>query len=265
MGLVEIIILAIVQGLTEFLPVSSSGHLVVANALLEAMGRPPTANLLEVNIALHVGTLVSILIFYWRQLLALLTDDRRVIGLLVVGTIPAVVVGIPLKELAPQVLQDPLVAGVSFAVTALMLLSASRLPEGFTPYRDLSYAGALRIGLWQSIALLPGISRSGATISAGLRERLDRQSAGTFAFLLAVPAIGGAGLLEVIELARQSGDAITGRTPPGTLLIGGIVSAIVGFLALSWLIRWIQKGRLSLFAWYLIPLSIVVVLWRILS
>lgn len=274
MSLWAIILLAIVQGLTEFLPVSSSGHLVVANAVLEALGQPPAPDLLEVEIVLHLGTLLAVLVFFWREVWRLVGRDWRVIPLLAVGTIPAVAIGLPLKHYAEHVLESPLLAGFMFPVTAAVLIWGARQPEGTTSYRDLSYKGALGIGLLQSLALLPGISRSGATIAGGLVARLDRKSAGTFAFLLAIPAIGGAGLLEFVELVTQHqattsdasaslAAASTASTAPVMLMIGAFVSMLVGLGALWLLLRWVQQGRLAMFAWYLVPLGVAVIVWQL--
>lgn len=265
MSFLEVIILAIVQGVTEFLPVSSSGHLVVANALLEAFGYPPAHDLLEVEIVLHLGTLLAVFVFFWREVWQLLGRDRRLIPLLVVGTIPAVAIGLPLKHYASDLLESPLLAGLMFPVTALLLVWGSRQPEGATSYRDLGYPAAIKIGLLQALALLPGVSRSGATIAGGLLEGLDRRSAGIFAFLLAIPAIGGAGLLQMVQLAKQFREATDTvvATSPVTLAFGALVSMVVGLGALWLLLRWVQRGRLAMFAWYLIPLGVAVVAWRL--
>ena len=264
MDYLQVIILAIVQGLTEFLPVSSSGHLVVGSAIMEALGYAHPPDLLAVNIVLHVGTLGSILIFYAQEVRRLFTEDRQLIPRLIVGTIPAAVIGIPLKEFAEKFLESPLLAGLMFPVTALILLWATRHPVGKASYCNLSYAGTVRIGFMQALALLPGISRSGATIAAGLHEGLDRRSAGTFAFLLAIPAIGGAGLIEIAKLVGQvQQPGMTESTSPLMLVVGGLVAMFVGWLALGWLVRWIRAGRLGLFAWYLIPLGITVVAWQL--
>lgn len=262
MSLLEILILAVVQGVTEFLPVSSSGHLIVANALLQAWGYPKAPDLLSVNIVLHLGTLLAILIFYWREILRLVGADRRVIPLLIVGTLPAAIVGLPLKKYYQELLESPLLAGFMFPVTAAILVWASRRPEGTTLYTQLSYPRTLLIGLFQAFALLPGISRSGSTIAGGLGVGLDRRSAGTFAFLLAIPAIGGAGALEVRELLQESATQAT-HVPTLYLLLGAAVSCVVGFGALTLLIRWVQRGRLGIFAWYLVPLGAAVVAWQL--
>ena len=268
MPLWEIILLGIVQGLTEFLPVSSSGHLVVVNALLEAMGSEPVENLIEVSIVLHLGTLGAVLHFYRREIWKLLGEDRRAIPALIVGTIPAAFVGILIKKGLPEaseawveqwVLENPLVAGALFPVTALTLLWMSRREEGDTAYTHLNWRQALAIGVMQAIAILPGISRSGFTIAAGLGVGLQRKAASTYAFLLAIPVIGGAGLLEGVDAIQEG----TTGTPLLNLAIGFAVSFAVGLVALKLLVGLVQRGRLALFAYYLLPLGVVTVAWQV--
>ncbi len=271
MGLIEIIVLAVVQGLTEFLPISSDGHLVVASAVLETLGYPPPPDLLAVSIVLHMGTLLSILIFFRREVWQLVGRDRRLIPLLVVGTIPAVVVGLPLKFFAEDMLESVLLAGFMFPVTGAMLIWGSSQREGRTTYRELGYAAAIQIGVLQSLALLPGVSRSGSTISGGLACGLSRESAGTFAFLLGIPAIAGAGTLEFTQLLYEhtsgtsAGVSAASVASPTALLAGAVVSMVVGLFALSWLIRWVKAGRLALFAWYLFPLGAAIVGWQLMK
>ncbi|MEM9187122.1 MAG: undecaprenyl-diphosphate phosphatase [Planctomycetota bacterium] len=264
MSLLEILILAVVQGLTEFLPVSSSGHLVVANAALEAAGKAEAKDLVEVNIVLHVGTLLAVLVFYRRAIARLLGADRRVIAPLLVGTIPAVVIGLPIKLFFDEVLESPLLAGFMFPVTAAMLVWVSRQPEGTRDYQELSLREAAGIGLMQALALLPGISRSGSTIAGGLVAGLRREAAGTFAFLLAIPVIAGPGLIEVAEMLRDSGaEQSAGATPTPTLLVGMAVAFAVGYGALAALIQFVKQGRLAAFAWYLVPLGVTVAAWQL--
>lgn len=271
MSLLEVLVLAVVQGLTEFLPVSSSGHLVVANALMEARGATPVVDLLEVSVTLHLGTLASVLVYYRREIMRLLTTDRRVIPLLIVGTIPAAAVGVWVKKLAPEsveelFLKSPLVAGLMFPVTGALLLWAMRRnqtadEQAAMPleYQQLGVRQTLFIGALQAFALLPGISRSGSTIAAGLGVGLSRASAATFAFLLAIPAILGAGVLEGYEMYKEGSSG----TPAVNLAAGFVVSMLVGLGALALLIRWVERGRLALFAYYLIPLGIAVVAWQL--
>ncbi len=259
MELTDIVLLAVVQGLTEFLPVSSSGHLVITAAVLEAAGRPPPADQIAVNIVLHVGTLLSVLVYYRQRVARLLGDDRRVIPLLIVGTVPAVLVGVPLKKYASHWLSDPMLAGCMLPVTGLMLLwAARRVPEAGV-YRELSARQSLEIGMYQAVAILPGISRSGATITAGLATGLNREQATTFAFLLAIPAISGAGVLEAADLA--AGRAGSG-VPAGSLVVGAALSFAVGLLALWWLSTWIERGRLALFAYWCFAAGAAVMAWQ---
>jgi undecaprenyl-diphosphatase len=259
MGLLEILILSVVQGVTEFLPVSSSGHLVVSEALLKHFGRSMPPELVEVNIVLHLGTLLAVLVYYRRRIGRLLGEDRRVMGLLIVGTLPAVIVGLPLKELAPQVLEDPLLTGILFPVTAAMLIWSSRREPGGNDYTELGLMAAVMIGAWQAFAILPGISRSGSTIVAGLAMGLRRDSAATFAFLLAIPAIAGAGVLEGLDMLHET----TPATPLAVLGLGMFVSFLVGLAALALLVRLVQGGRLAYFAFWLIPLGVSVTVWQL--
>lgn len=257
--LVDILILAVVQGFTEFLPVSSSGHLVVLSAWMSG-GVPGQLDVADLNVVLHIGTLFSIIVFYWQRIWRLVGEDRRVIRLLVIGTIPAVVLGLTIKLTCEQLVENPLLAGLMLPITGLMLLWAERHMQGQREYRELSDRQALLIGLSQSAAILPGLSRSGTTICAGLGLDLSPKSAATFSFLLAIPAIAGAGLLTTIKLVRHP-DMMT--TPWQHLLIGGLVSFVVGLFALHWLIRWLEAGRLRLFAWWCIPLGIGVTIWQL--
>lgn len=264
MGIVEIIIMAVVQGVTEFLPVSSSGHLVVANALLESFGYPATADLVEVNIILHLGTLLAVLVHYRREIVRMLTSDRQVAAYVVVGTIPAAIAGVLLKKVLDDsvshaVLENALLAGFMFPVTAALLVVAMRRPSTSQDYTGLGMGRALLVGVAQAFALLPGISRSGSTIAAGIACGLSREAAATFAFLLAIPAIAGAGVLEGLDVLEQGS---TG-TPVVNLAVGFVVSFLVGWASLLLLIRFVRQGKLSMFAWYLVPLGVVVVAWQL--
>ncbi len=255
MALWEIILLGIVQGLTEFLPVSSSGHLVVANAILEALGSPPVEDLVEVEVVLHLGTLAAVLVFYRNEITRLLTSDRKVLVPLAISTVPAAVVGLQMDD---KLLANALLAGLMFPLTAVGLLWISRRETGDGDYANLRPGQALWIGLLQALAILPGISRSGATIVGGLSVGLKREQAATFAFLMALPTIGGGGLLKGIEAYREGS---TG-TPLATLAVGFVISMIVGWASLHLLIHWVRRGQLAMFAWYLLPLGVAVIIWQ---
>lgn len=263
MSLLAVIILAIIQGLTEFLPVSSSGHLVVVNAIMESLGREPVRDLVEVEIVLHLGTLLAVLVYYRREILQLFTSDRRVIPLLIVGTIPAAIIGIYIKKGLPEettnfLLANPLIAGFGFPITAALLWWSTRISRDANDYQQLTWLDTLKIGGLQAVALLPGISRSGATIAGGLAVGLKRESAATFAFLLAIPAIGGGGLLEMLEAYKEGA---TG-TPIVNLAVGFVVSMLVGLASLALLMRFVKSGKLMVFVYYLVPLGIAVIIWQ---
>lgn len=259
MGLIEIVVLAVVQGLTEFLPISSSGHLVIVDALINPDRPLAPEAFVEVSIVLHAGTFLSILAFYWRRIWRLFGSDRRTLALLVVGSVPAAVVGVTLKLYGAPVLSHPLVAGSLLPITGLVLLAVPRLARGDEPYGGLSWWGAWWIGVTQAVAILPGISRSGTTIAAGLANRLSRQSAATFSFLLALPVIAGAAMIEAVDLLR--GHAMA--TPLLYLGVGMIVSFVAGLLALWWVVRWLEQGRLQYFAAWCIPVGVGVVIWQL--
>lgn len=263
MLLIEIILLAVVQGIGEFLPISSSGHIVVLATLFEEFGQTFDGEKLTVNIVLHLGTLVAILVFYRHRIVDLLTRERRVIGLVIVGTLPAVVIGLWIKKFYGDAFESALLTGFMFPITGLALLWTARIKPGEITCADLRYEEALLIGFAQAFAVLPGISRSGATIVAGLARGMRRDEAAAFSFLLAIPAIAGGGVLHLLDL-------VTAETPPahaspGLLLLGAVVSFVVGLASLAWLIRWLEQGRLYLFAWWVLILGPVVVVWQLLT
>jgi undecaprenyl-diphosphatase len=249
----QMIILAVVQGITEFLPISSDGHLVVVEHLIGMH-----TDMTEINVLLHAGTLGSILVVYHRSILKLLTADRRVFGLLAVGTIPVILVGVPLALFGKWIIELPILAGLFLPVTGLMLLwIAGR--DGEEDYSQLSYKQAFFIGAFQSLALLPGISRSGSTIVAALIVGLKRPEAATFSFLLAIPAIAMATGWETLQL-------IIGRETPQTsvgMMVGGaMVAFVVGIAALLLLLRLLNRGKLHYFAFWCIPFGIAVFVWQ---
>ncbi len=253
----QVLALAVVQGITEFLPISSDGHLaVIAPLLFGSRTSPP--GLLSVSIALHVGTLGSILVYYCKRIARLLTTDRRTLGLILVGTIPAGIVGVAIKLAAEQVIESPLLAGLMLPVTGALLLWCSSRPPGTLDYDQLRWRDSLWIGICQAAAILPGLSRSGSTIAAGLSVGLSRPAAVTYSFLLAIPALAGAGLVEGLSIYSKGPPPV----PPAWLITGGVVSFLVGIAALWSLERMLQRGWLHWFGWYCIALGIAVTAWQ---
>lgn len=250
--MISILILAVVQGIAEFLPISSSGHLVILGA---ALGDHSESATLE--IILHTGTLGSILVIYWRRIVDLLFSDRRVIPLLVIGTVPAAVVGLFIKAYFESVLKSPLLAGLMLIVTGAFLVILGRLKPQDGEYRSMGMYGAFMVGCFQAFAILPGVSRSGATILGARLMGLKNEDSVTFSFLLAIPAILGATTLAVKDVLEQTAGKL--NYAYSELVIGAIVAFIVGIAALRWLIGWSRQDRLHWFAWWCFPAGLVVI------
>ena len=252
--MLEIIVLGIVQGITEFLPVSSSGHLVIAQSIFEH----EPSNIVAVNIFLHAGTLAAILVYFWPRIVRLLSEDRRVIGLLAVGTIPAVAFGLPLKKYGSGLLNDPLLTGFLLIATGLLLIWSGRRQQQELDYHRLTYAQALIIGAFQAIAVLPGLSRSGWTIGGGLLLGMKRDAAATFSFLLAIPVIAGATILEIADYGKSAQ-----TTSVMLLAVGVAVSFFVGLASLWLLVHTVRRGKLHWFAAWCIPVGLAVIVWQL--
>ena len=246
--MLNIIVLAIVQGIAEFLPISSSGHLAIIGAMMSLKESATLA------VILHAGTLGSILVVFWQRILRLLTSDRRVIPLLIVGTIPAGVAGLVIKSQFRTILENPILAGAMLLVTGAMLILLGRMKEKSGEYQGMNLWGAFAVGCFQAFAILPGISRSGSTILGGRLLGLKNEDSVTFSFLLAIPAILGATVLELKDLMEGQATAYT----PIQLIVGAVLSFVVGIFALNWLVNWSQKARLHWFAWWCIPAGFVV-------
>ncbi|MDR1958622.1 MAG: undecaprenyl-diphosphate phosphatase [Planctomycetaceae bacterium] len=260
----QIIVMAIVQGISEFLPISSSGHLLILDELFRSFGSKPQFDEIMLNVFLHFGTLIAVLFVYRKRLFLLFTKDKRLILLLIIATIPAVVIGYPVKEYCDNILKSTLLAGCCFPITGLCLLWLSDR-SGTTICRNLPIIRSLWIGLAQAAALLPGISRSGSTITASLLCGLKRDEAATFSFLLSIPVIGGGTLLEtkdLIEIIQEKGSQFIFDSIP-MLAAGVLISCLVGIIALNWLIHWLEQGKLKYFAYYLFTLGPIVIIWQL--
>lgn len=269
---IYVVILAVVQGVAEFLPVSSSGHLAVLGALFGFR----EDRSLALGIVLHAGSLLAILVFYFRTLLGFFRREQFHLLLMVIaGTIPAGLAGVALKlsGLDEKLFGDPVVIGLAFLITATLLRLSEKPKLIVRPEaeRDLPPTGleaitlrqALVVGVSQMFAILPGLSRSGTTITAGILTGVERSAAGTFSFLLAIPAIGGAAFLELLSLCREGLSVEEGGVTLPMMAAGLLISGLVSFFALAWLTRLIRRGRLSVFSWYLYAVGIAVILWQI--
>lgn len=273
MSWLKTVVLAVVQGLTEFLPVSSDGHLTVATYLLNRFepARQSHGDDFFYMIALHVGTLAAILISY-RRIAAegaagLLADDpglpsdrRRTAvvraGLLAcVAVLPLVPVAF-LKDSIEGLFGSPRAAAVGFLITAVELLLVARLPEGRKGLAETTWLAALLIGVGQAFAVLPGVSRSGSTIAIALALGLKRSWAVGFSLLIAVPAILGGAAFELLDLEP----AALGHQQWTRIAVGTILAGVIGYGAIVWLTRVVARGRLWYFSVYLLVLALVVYL-----
>lgn len=242
------LLLGVVQGLTEFLPISSSGHLRLMAA---AWGITDPQTLFDVCV--HAGTLAAVLTFYRREvgriLVALLkpswqNPDFRLGMLVLIGTVPAAAIGIPLGDLLEGHLATTTTVGIFLLLNGGILMLARNTPDTGRGLDELTVKDAILVGCAQSVALFRGISRSGSTIVAGLHRGISREAAAAFSFLLSIPAIGGALLLE-------GGKAISeGGVAPAPLVAGAVVAALSGYAALILLVKLVKGGQLHHFAYY---------------
>lgn len=269
--LVQAVVMGVVQGLTEFLPVSSSGHLIIVPALLGWDDR--FIESLSFSVMLHLATLMALLLFFradWLRLIPAgfasirersigVDPDRRLAWLLVLSTIPAVVAGLLLNDLIETSFREARLVAVTLVVGAAILWLAERTGTRTRRVAELSTAGAIGIGAAQALALVPGISRSGISISAGLFAGLDRESAARFSFLMATPVTAGAGLYEFGKLI--SGDSGV-DVALGPLLAGMIAALVAGLAAISVLLRYLRTHPTTIFIVYRLVLAgVVVVAW----
>ncbi len=254
MSLLEAIIIGIIQGATEFLPISSDGHLVLIPAIF-GLTQP---DLVLIGLV-HAGTLLAIVSYFARDLWAILkavvagliqrkpfADDNARLGwLMVLGSVPAGIVGLALKDWFEQQFESPIIAAVGLLVTAVFLVVGERLLRGVKTIPQLTWLDTLIIGTFQVLALLPGVSRSGTTIAAGLGRGLDRPSAARFSFLVGLPAIAGAGLLAILDIFTAQGSL-----PLGHYAAAFVTAAVVGYLCIAFLLTWLKSHSLYLFAAY---------------
>jgi undecaprenyl-diphosphatase len=258
MTLFQSIILGIIQGASEFLPISSSGHLVLAPYLFG--WEISTREAFVFDVLVQVATLSAVIIYYWKDLVAILKaffqgilnkkpfeDNNSKMGwYLVLATIPAGLAALLFKDTFEEAFSNPKSAALFLLITSVLLIFGELLGKRVRKLETITWLDAFVIGLFQVLALFPGISRSGSTISGGLLRKFDRGSAARFSFLMAVPVMSAAGVLAVIDLA-QSPELFT-NIP--VYLGGFLTSAIVGYFAIRWFIGYLSKQSLYIFAGY---------------
>ena len=247
MTLLDALILGIIQGITEFLPISSSGHLVLTENLLGLK----IETLKGFDVVLHAGTLLAIVIYFWNDLWGLL-KKLDLLAYIILATIPAVIVGFTLEDQIDHVFRDPRAVFGMLLLTGLFFLVTERFPKKKDKTK-FTLKNTFIIGLAQAVALIPGVSRSGSTIGAGLLFGLKRDEAARFSFLLGTPAIAGATLLTGLHVYQ--GDAPLPEWP--LVILGFFTSAIIGYISVAFLMKFLKNHTLQVFAVYLISISII--------
>ena len=248
MTIIEATILGIIQGLTEFLPISSSGHLVLGQAIL---GIEQPGN--EFEILVHLGTLASVLVVFFDDIKSLLSSmgskrTQTFILFLLIGTLPTVIVGFGFIDLFKTLFENVTAVGGALLFTGVVLVGSSYATQS---NKDHSFLTSILIGCAQAVAIIPGISRAGMTISFALFMGLSPKEAARFSFLLAIPVIGGAGLLTALDME--------GSYPiPVPVALAGLVSSfIVGVAALKWLLGWLEEGKFHYFGIYCLCVGLI--------
>ncbi|MBU1208745.1 MAG: undecaprenyl-diphosphatase UppP [Proteobacteria bacterium] len=264
---VQALFLGVLQGLTEFLPISSSAHLILApwffgwqNSLVDS---------LTFDVALHAGTLVAILWYFWKDWVDLTRGFFRIVSrrkidnfqekliiYIVLSTIPAAVTGFFLQEMIESSFRNPALIVLPLTIISFLIIYAEKRSQRSQPLEKLTLKDSLIIGLAQALALLPGVSRSGITIIAGLLRGYQREAATRFSFLLSTPAIAGAAFL---QFGHVFSPAVVREWP--IFAIGFVSSGIVGYLAIAFLLRYVRQHTLNLFAGYRLALGAIVLFW----
>jgi undecaprenyl-diphosphatase len=264
----QAIVLGITQGVTEFAPVSSSGHLIIVPWLFDwpILSNPDLNKTFDV--ALHIGTLVGALVYFRHDVARYLvawfrsigsrrieSTDQRLAWALVIGTVPAVIAGVALESFVEDELGQPWLIAIMLAVFGVVLYAVDRVMSARRHLDDLGVCDGLWMGIAQALALQPGVSRSGVTMTAGRLLTFDRETAARFSFLLSLPVIAGAGLYKGVKLI---GDGL----PPGMagpFVAGMIASAISGFLVIAFLLRYLRRHDFALFMWFRIAVAVLIV------
>ena len=265
MPLLQVVVLALIQGITEFLPVSSTAHLALAPWLLGW-----TDPGLTFDIALHVGTLLAVLAYFfraWVQIIAhgfgvrfgddeMLRQNPQLLWLLVIGTVPAGVIGFLFEKQAESTLRSPFVIGAMMIIIGGVMWASERVGTRQKNLGAVTFVDSLVIGTGQALAVVPGVSRSGITITAGLFRNLDRVAAARFSFLLATPVIAGAAAKKFFDMMKHGGIPAEMHMP---FALGITVSALSGFVVIAFFLRYLQRRSLYFFIYYRIVFGIIVI------
>jgi len=248
----QAIILGIVQGLAEFLPISSSGHLVFFQKAFGLEG-----NLLVFDTMLHVGTLIAVFFVFWKDIVEMLKRPFSKLPLLLVAaTLPTVVIAVLLEDVIEEAFTGAAYLGIGFLITGVVLFVVESIGQGHKRLKEMNFIDAVVVGIVQGIAIFPGVSRSGSTIAGALFRKVDRNFAARFSLLLSIPAILGSVVFQakdILEVGGQNESLIP-------IILGTIAAAISGFFAIKILIHALTRGSLKKFAYYVFALGVLVLL-----
>ncbi|MEQ8199831.1 MAG: undecaprenyl-diphosphate phosphatase [Syntrophomonadaceae bacterium] len=250
----QALFLGTLQGLTEFLPVSSSGHLVIFQHLFGI-----SEGVLTFDVMVHLGTLLAVFVAFWEDIAAILKRPfSRLTYLILVGCIPAGLMGYFLQPLFEKAFESLLVVGIGLLITGVVLKISEKVADNSLNIKEVeetSYRDVLFIGILQGIAIIPGISRSGSTIAGGLLAGLDRTFAARYSFLVAVPVIIGAGLVQLKDVSTLG---LNGNIAP--YIVGPLAAAVFGFIAIKIVMNLVRNGRLAVFSYYCWAVGILTIL-----
>ena len=270
MNIIAAVILGIIQGLTEFLPISSSAHLILVPWFF---GWDPEG--LVFDVSLHVGTAIAVIAFFWKDWVLLAREaitglmernpfgnaQRKLAWFLVVGTIPAGVIGLMFEDIVENTLRSPLVPIFTLVIFGLLLFYAEKRSRQNRELNSYTLADAIWIGFAQAVALIPGVSRSGITITTAMLRNSDRTSAARFSFLLSTPVIVGAGLLNAVSLFRAANEPAAEVISFAVLGAGVTAAAVTGFLCIKYFLRYLASGSFMPFVIYRLLLAAVILVF----
>lgn len=264
-----LVLLALVQGITEFLPVSSSGHLIILWESSEALGLAQEGDLTRqaevvLDVAVHVGTLFAVIIYFWRDVFAMgkgginlarrkPDQNSRLFLAVIVASLPLIFVGFFFKDFIETYLRDPMIVGIATIVFGLLLWASDKLMLQIRKTENLDWPEFVTIGLFQILALIPGTSRSGITMTAGRFQGMERTEAARFSMLLSIPAIGGAGTLKIIDLIAEQNAELT----LAAIWAAGLAFAFA-LLSIWWLMKWLERASFTIFVVYRVFIGLLI-------
>ena len=262
MDFIQTIIIAIVEGLTEFLPVSSTGHMIITQNLLGVPKGDPFVH--AFTFIIQFGAILSVVCLYWKHFFQMRTKEEfqaklRFYGLLIIGVFPAVVVGLLAKKsgLLDWLLDSVTVVAITLVLGGVFMLFCDRLFNATDKTNEVNWKRAFKIGCFQCLSVIPGMSRSMSTIVGGMQQGLMRKRAAEFSFFLAVPTMAGATLLDLLEMFKEGTNWAT-TTNIELLLLGCIVAFVVAIFAMKWFVAFLTKYGFKAFGWYRIIVGLVI-------